>query len=816
MQFLECFNCCKVPTENNDVHTLDFSNCDLADVPQTVLLYERTLETLLLNSNHIYDLPLPLFHCQSLQVLSISNNDLAIIPAAIGYLVNLRELDVSRNNITDISDSIKKCKKLSVLNASFNPLHHLPTALTQLISAEELYLNDTALEYLPANIGRLSKLIILELRGNKLCNLPKSMSRLVCLSRLDIGQNHFVEFPSVVGTLVSMKELWCDLNEFNTVPSFIGNLKELVHFEIGDNNIQTITNDIDGCKNLIDFSACYCDIQFVPHTIGLLKNLLCLKLDYNSMTSLTEAIGGLCNLEELSLSHNKLKSVPSSIGLLRKLVSLHLDSNKLKKLPPELGSCSSLGVLSLRNNLLESIPAEVGNLSNLGVLILADNKLSDLPMSILKLKKLNALWLSHNQSKPLIPLQVDFNVQQNVRVLTCYLLPQQKGGDEGVAENAYSDEGTNSLKKNPKIRFAINSPQDKVGQLTRAPTPFPKKLRSLSKVAQKINQGKSFDNPEVLENCINASQSIESNVPQFAETNNQLVNGEVYPESYQRSPSSLFHVNETHDQSVPSLSQIDSRSFSSNSLIKTAVVKKQDHLHNSNCIPLDEIDHQTSQTEPVVDQLHRVENSNPSFYDSINNSHQRDSQRRPPPYHIAATYSKKASFFNRVSESPTSLRYSSNRSNSNNVSTNVALLDNRRDSVCSEASSVPSYARFHPSNHDSQDSPEKAVSDYSFAQNQSLSIFNGCQENHNKLTDQISDNHVSYKLEDIQTDKYTNSVIQQFPEGKPPVFKASPYIAESDNSDSDVNSTCSKNKSRQSDYYNDLNQVIRTLSSQIE
>lgn len=92
----------------------------------------------------------------------------------------------------------------------------------------------------------------------------------------------------------------------------------------------------------------------------------------------------------------------------------------------EICSCRSLRELSLRSNNLSCLPDGIGSLQNLVVLMLTQNKITNLPLSVLKLKNLNALWLSENQSKPLTPLQNDYEDETGKHILTCYLLPQRE------------------------------------------------------------------------------------------------------------------------------------------------------------------------------------------------------------------------------------------------------------------------------------------------------------------------------------------------------------------------------------------------------
>ena len=51
-----------------------------------------------------------------------------------------------------------------------------------------------------------------------------------------------------------------------------------------------------------------------------------------------------------------------------------------------------------------------------------------------RLKELQALWLAENQTKPLIRLQPDIDIDTGQRMLTCYLLPQMPEDREGKPE----------------------------------------------------------------------------------------------------------------------------------------------------------------------------------------------------------------------------------------------------------------------------------------------------------------------------------------------------------------------------------------------
>lgn len=148
----------------DDVRLLDYRHGSLDQVPNNVFVRERTLEELLLDANCISDLPRELFCCTGLRILSISDNELKLLPPAIGSLSCLEQLDVSKNSLSYVPDAIKTCKRLSTLDLSVNPLGRVPDGVCQCLSLTYLHLNDCLLDFVPGQLGRLENLLVLELR----------------------------------------------------------------------------------------------------------------------------------------------------------------------------------------------------------------------------------------------------------------------------------------------------------------------------------------------------------------------------------------------------------------------------------------------------------------------------------------------------------------------------------------------------------------------------------------------------------------------------------------------------------------------------
>ncbi|XP_046426605.1 protein lap1 isoform X1 [Neodiprion fabricii] len=493
----QCAACLR--TQEEDICELQLNHCNLYDVPPDVFIYERTLEKLFLDANRIKDLPRPLFQCHELRVLSLSDNEVGTLPPAIASLINLEHLDLSKNTIKELPDSIKECKNLQSIDISVNPFERFPDAITHIVGLRELYLNDAYIEYLPANFGRLSSLKTLELRENNMMTLPKSMSRLVNLQRLDIGNNDFTELPEVVGDLINLTELWIDGNDIRRIPTNIEQLVRLNHFDCTMNAVHLMPSEIQGWRDISIMNLSSNEIYQLPDSLCYLQTVVTLKIDDNQLNALPDEIGQMSSLEELIVTKNFLEYLPPSIGLLRKLHCLNADNNYLRSLPPEIGSCSALSLLSLRSNNLSKIPPELGHLASLRVLNLVNNCIKFLPVSMLNLNCLKALWLSDNQSQPLVPLQQEFNCEEDIMVLSCFMLPQKPRQDIEQMEQPVGPLTGTVPGSGRRICFAAEVESEGPRQLHRAPTPYPKELRNLARHARNLHHQSNYNQQSNLE-----------------------------------------------------------------------------------------------------------------------------------------------------------------------------------------------------------------------------------------------------------------------------------------------------------------------------
>ncbi|NXP70321.1 ERBIN protein, partial [Ramphastos sulfuratus] len=308
--------------------------------------------------------------------------------------------------------------------------------------------------------------------------------------------NYFLLQPEVLEQLSGLKEFWMDGNRLTLIPGFIGTLKQLTYLDVSKNNIEVVEEGISGCESLQDLLLSSNSLQQLPETIGSLKKVTTLKIDENQLMYLPDSIGGLMSLEELDCSFNEIETLPSSVGQLSNMRTFAADHNFLTQLPSEIGNWKHVTVLFLHSNKLEFLPEEMGDMQKLKVINLSDNRLKNLPFTFTKLQQLTAMWLSDNQSKPLIPLQKEADLDTQKTVLTNYMFPQQPRTEDVmfISDNESFNPSLWEEQRKQRAQVAFECDEDKdereapprEGNLKRYPTPYPDELKNMVKTVQTI------------------------------------------------------------------------------------------------------------------------------------------------------------------------------------------------------------------------------------------------------------------------------------------------------------------------------------------
>ena len=116
-------------------------------------------------------------------------------------------------NKLKINKTIAKLYEIKELSLSNNQLTILPAEIGQLTNLQTLYLHQNQLTTLPAEIGQLTNLQTLYLYHNQLTTLPAEIGQLTNLRILYVNNNQLTTLPVEIGQLITLRELWLQNNQ---------------------------------------------------------------------------------------------------------------------------------------------------------------------------------------------------------------------------------------------------------------------------------------------------------------------------------------------------------------------------------------------------------------------------------------------------------------------------------------------------------------------------------------------------------------------------------------------------------------------------
>jgi hypothetical protein len=141
--------------------------------------------------------------------LVLYDNDIAVIPDAIGALTNLKYLSLLGNKIAS-----------------------LPASIGRLTALETLNLNRNILTAVPASIGSLATLTTLSLGNNRIATLPDWIGGMTALTTLALYDNQLAGLPDAIGQLTGLKKLYLFSNQLTALPESIVALTNLTTLDL--------------------------------------------------------------------------------------------------------------------------------------------------------------------------------------------------------------------------------------------------------------------------------------------------------------------------------------------------------------------------------------------------------------------------------------------------------------------------------------------------------------------------------------------------------------------------------------------------------
>ena len=167
----------------------------------------------------IINLPNDLFCFTQLIRLHLDGNQIKTLPDLLcEKLINLEVLTLSSNNLKILPKSMQNLKKLRSLHLACNKFEQFPEAVCSLVSLKFLDLCSNRLVSVSNKLPKLNNLESLLLFDNLIVHVPDSIGSLVSLRSLWLGKNNLQKLPA---SILNLKSL--DWGEFNLSCNFNGN-----------------------------------------------------------------------------------------------------------------------------------------------------------------------------------------------------------------------------------------------------------------------------------------------------------------------------------------------------------------------------------------------------------------------------------------------------------------------------------------------------------------------------------------------------------------------------------------------------------------
>ncbi|XP_030748278.1 protein lap1 isoform X2 [Sitophilus oryzae] len=308
----------------------------------------------------------------------------------------LEVLHLEGNKLKDLSPQLFQCIDLRYLNVSDNEIRAIPPLISKLSNLQVLIFNKNVLDGVHPNLNKLSKLTMLDLSMNDLGKVPEAIMSLINLQQLCLNDTGIDFVPANIGRLCNLRILELRDNNLCELPKSIRRLTNLQRLDVSDNNLSSLTEVCESHSSLTELWINGNNITELSVSITYLKKINDFDASYNNLESVPKEIGHWTKITNLILSFNNISTLPKAIGNLRNLQVLKLESNYLEELPSTICKLINLEELNLQNNFLTKVPSSIGHLRKLATLILSDNKLQCLPPEIGSCCELSILNVHNN------------------------------------------------------------------------------------------------------------------------------------------------------------------------------------------------------------------------------------------------------------------------------------------------------------------------------------------------------------------------------------------------------------------------------------
>jgi hypothetical protein len=169
------------------IQRLDLS-CGLSEFPREIFDLADSLEVLNLSGNALTSLPDDLPRLHRLRVIFCSDNPFTTLPPVLGQCAQLEMVGFKANQITHVPAEALP-SRLRWLTLTDNRIEELPAAIGRCSRLQKLMLAGNRLEQLPVELAECRNLELLRIAANRFETLPEWLLAMPRLSWLACGGN---------------------------------------------------------------------------------------------------------------------------------------------------------------------------------------------------------------------------------------------------------------------------------------------------------------------------------------------------------------------------------------------------------------------------------------------------------------------------------------------------------------------------------------------------------------------------------------------------------------------------------------------------
>ena len=171
--------------------------------------------------------PIEIFElADTLEILDLSGNNLAVLPADFGRLHRLKIVFFSDNHFTSLPEALSDCPQLEMIGFKANKIKTV-SAKSIPKNTRWLILTNNCIENLPDSIGECERLQKCMLAGNMLRDLPVSMANCLNIELIRLAANQFTSYPAWLFNLPKLSWLAMAGNPCSYIADNYIDLKEI-------------------------------------------------------------------------------------------------------------------------------------------------------------------------------------------------------------------------------------------------------------------------------------------------------------------------------------------------------------------------------------------------------------------------------------------------------------------------------------------------------------------------------------------------------------------------------------------------------------